>query len=177
MRPALVLPIVDPSPICPMRALVRLSGLPPARCGGRLLRLVSFGQLVGRRSDLELHSAGRKVLCQTAQVWEGMSCDAGFWCSVPSRLYCAPHATVGSWSSVHTGCCLPVGHRSTFFCDQLFLLHLLVSPSFLYFLGFMSLRSSAIAPGFSVTVLLGNHRDCRLEVLMLTRFFMPPFHG
>ena len=115
MRPALVLPIVDPSPTCPMRALLRallrLSGLPPARCGGRLLRLVSFGQLVGGGS--------RKVLWQTAHVWEGASCDAGFWCSVPSRFHCGPPATAGSRSYVHSGCYLPVGHRSTFFVTSL----------------------------------------------------------
>ena len=46
MRPASVPPIVDTSPTCAMRALMRLPGLPPARCGGRLLRLVSFSELV-----------------------------------------------------------------------------------------------------------------------------------
>ena len=177
MRPALVLPIVDTSPPCAMHALLRLLGLPPARCGGRLLRLVSFGQLVGVGSDLKLYSAGRKVLRQTVQVWEGTSCDARFWCSVPSRFHCGPPATAGSRSYVHIGCCLPVGHRSTFFVISLSSFISLSLRPFLYFLGFMSLRSSAVALEFSVIVLLSNHRDCRAEVVMFTRFLLSHFGG
>ena len=147
MRPALVLPTVDTSPTCAMRALLRLSGLPPARCSARLLRLLSFRKLVGggiRTS--ELCSAGRKVLCQTAQVCEGASCDAGFGCSQPSRFHCAPPATAGSRSYVHSGCYLPVAHRSTCFCDQTSLVHLPVFPSFFVLLGFHVIQIFGCCP-------------------------------
>ena len=132
---------------------------------------VSGNLWVGDRSS-ELYSAGRKVLCQTPQVWEGASCDAECWCSVPSRFHLRqpvpdPTFTVGS--------AFQLGTAPHFF---VFILSSFISLSlrpFLYFLGFIFLRSSAVALELSLLVLLSNHRDCRAEVVMFTRFLIPHF--
>ena len=156
MRPALVLPIVDPSPQhVPCTPWLRLSGLPPARCGGRLLRLVSFGQLVGGRFGHPncTQQVGRScVRLRKFGKARRVTLDFGAVCP---HDFTAPHLRQPVPDPTFTvGATFQLGTAPHCFCDELHIYwFIFLSPPsfFLYFLGFISLRSSAVALEFSLT--------------------------
>ena len=72
------------------------------------------------------------------------------------------------------GAAFQLGTAPHFFVIRLSSFIFLSLRPFLYFLGSLSLRSSAVALELSLPVLLNNHRDCRAEVVMFTRFLIRP---
>ena len=94
-------------------------------CGGFLLRLFSSGW----RSDLELYSAGWKILRK--------SCNAGIWvqCALPIPLRPACNRPVPD-PTFTVGAAFQLGTAPHFFVISLSSFHLLVSPSFFFLLRF-----------------------------------------
>ena len=95
---------------------------------------------------------------------------AGFWCSVPSRFHLRQPVPDPTFT---VGATFQLGTTPLFVIILSSFISLSLRP-FLYFLGFIFLRSSAVALELSLPVLLSNQRDCRAEVVMFTRFLIPP---